>query len=104
MLDSLHWTGGNTSLDALAAGLPIVTQPGRFLRGRQSAAMLRIIGLQHLVTVDAAAAVRVALDIANASDAALRAQIADGCPLLFDRTEPVRALEEHLLRIAGWEA
>ncbi|MBK7470976.1 MAG: tetratricopeptide repeat protein [Betaproteobacteria bacterium] len=104
MLDSLHWTGGNTSLDALAAGLPIVTQLGRFLRGRQSAAMLRIIGLPQLVTADAAAAVRVALDIANAPDAAIRAQIADGCPLLFDRPEPLRALEEHLLRIAGWDA
>ena len=104
MLDSLHWTGGNTSLDALAAGLPIVTQPGRFLRGRQSAAMLRTIGLPHLVTADAAAAVRAAIDIANAADATIRAQIAEGCRLLFDRTEPVRALEEHLLRIAGWDA
>ena len=27
MLDTLHWSGGNTSLDALACGLPIVTLP-----------------------------------------------------------------------------
>ena len=40
MLDTLRWSGGNTSLDALAAGLPIVTLPGRFMRGRQSAGML----------------------------------------------------------------
>ena len=45
MLDTLRWSGGNTSLDALAAGLPIVTLPGRFMRGRQSAGMLSLAGL-----------------------------------------------------------
>jgi CRISPR-associated protein Csy1 len=25
MVDTLHWSGGNTSLDALACGLPIVS-------------------------------------------------------------------------------
>jgi predicted O-linked N-acetylglucosamine transferase (SPINDLY family) len=29
MLDSVHWSGGNTSIDAIAAGLPIVTLPER---------------------------------------------------------------------------
>ena len=28
MVDTLHFSGGNTSLDALHAGLPIVTCPG----------------------------------------------------------------------------
>ena len=38
MLDTLHWSGGNTTLDALACGLPVVTLPGEFMRGRQSMA------------------------------------------------------------------
>ncbi|MGH8802841.1 MAG: hypothetical protein ACREX6_11180, partial [Casimicrobiaceae bacterium] len=33
MLDTLHWSGGNTSLDALACGLPVITLPGAFMRG-----------------------------------------------------------------------
>ncbi len=41
MLDTLYWSGGNTSLDALACGLPIVTLPGALMRGRQTAGMLR---------------------------------------------------------------
>jgi CRISPR-associated protein Csy1 len=45
MLDSLRWSGGNTSLDALATGLPVVTCPGTMLRARQSAAMLDRMGL-----------------------------------------------------------
>ena len=52
MLDTLHWSGGNTSLDALACGLPIVTLPGRFMRGRQSAGMLRLIGVPELIAAD----------------------------------------------------
>ena len=104
MLDTLHWSGGNTSLDALAAGLPIVTQPGRFLRGRQSAAMLRTIGLPQLVATDSTAMARIAVSVANESPSGIRAQIARESGLLFDRQEPVRSLEQHLLQITGWEA
>ncbi|MEO5699100.1 MAG: tetratricopeptide repeat protein, partial [Casimicrobiaceae bacterium] len=52
MVDTLHWSGGNTSLDALACGLPIVTLPGAFMRGRQSAAMLRLIDVEELIAPD----------------------------------------------------
>lgn len=104
MLDTRHWSGGNTSLDALAAGLPIVTQPGCFLRGRQSAAMLRTIGLPQLVATESSAMTRIAVSVANESPSGIRAQIARETGLLFDRQEPVRSLEQHLLRITGWEA
>ncbi|HET7032072.1 MAG TPA: tetratricopeptide repeat protein, partial [Casimicrobiaceae bacterium] len=43
MLDTLHWSGGNTSLDALACGLPVVTLPGPLMRGRQTAGMLEVL-------------------------------------------------------------
>jgi protein O-GlcNAc transferase len=52
MLDTLHWSGGNTSLDALACGLPIVTLPGAYMRGRQSAGMLRLVGVPELIARD----------------------------------------------------
>lgn len=60
MLDTLHWSGGNTSLDAIAAGLPIVTLPGRFMRGRQSYGMLKLMGLGDLVARDEDDYVRIA--------------------------------------------
>ncbi|MEP6702137.1 MAG: hypothetical protein ABJB04_04040, partial [Betaproteobacteria bacterium] len=101
MLDTLHWSGGNTSLDALAAGLPIVTCEGSLMRGRQSAAMLRQIGLHELVAGDTADAVGKAMDLASDVHRrhAIRRQIVDRCGDLFDRTEPIRALAEHLLRV-----
>jgi CRISPR-associated protein Csy1 len=53
MLDTLHWSGGNTSLDALAMGLPIVTLPGEFMRGRQTMAMLKLLGIEELIATSA---------------------------------------------------
>lgn len=38
-LDTCSWSGGNTTLEAIACGLPIVTYPGDFMRGRHAAAM-----------------------------------------------------------------
>lgn len=49
MLDTGHWSGGNTALDALFVGLPMVATEGRFMRGRQSAAMLRLAGLDAAI-------------------------------------------------------
>ena len=50
MLDTLHWSGGNTTLDALACGLPVITLPGEFMRGRQSYGMLKCMGLDELIS------------------------------------------------------
>ena len=99
MLDTLHWSGGNTSLDALACGLPVVTLPGAFMRGRQSAAMLRIVGAEALVAADQDDYVRIASRLVD--DAAWRDEqarvIRGGCGVLFDRHEPAQAFSDLLL-------
>ena len=74
MLDTLHWSGGNTSLDALACGLPLVTLPGSFMRGRQSAGMLQLMGLDELIVADHDSYVQ--LVTALARDAARRQDLA----------------------------
>lgn len=43
-LDTPEWSGGNTTLEAIACGLPVVTLPGTFMRGRHSAAILEQLG------------------------------------------------------------
>jgi predicted O-linked N-acetylglucosamine transferase (SPINDLY family) len=94
MLDTLHWSGGGTSLDALAAGLPIVTLPGRFMRGRQSAAMLRIVGVEELIARDEQHYVELALRVARDAvwRSELRGRIRQGLPRLVDRREPIDAV------------
>ncbi|HEX4780393.1 MAG TPA: hypothetical protein VH301_06545, partial [Usitatibacter sp.] len=100
MLDTLHWSGGNTSLDAIASGLPLVTMPGRFMRGRQSAAMLHLCGVDELVVADEASyvatAVAIATDRARREDLSRRLKAGHGA--LFSRDEPIRALENFLER------
>jgi len=100
MLDTLHWSGGNTSLDALACGLPVVTLPGDFMRGRQSAAMLRLAGAPEMIASDRDDYVRIATRAAG--DAAWRkelaARIRDGRAAIFDTREPVEAFARLLIR------
>jgi predicted O-linked N-acetylglucosamine transferase (SPINDLY family) len=44
-LDSIGWSGCNSTFEAIACDLPIVTLPGELMRGRHSSAMLTTIGL-----------------------------------------------------------
>ena len=104
MLDTLHWSGGNTSLDALACELPMVTLPGEFMRGRQSYAMLKAMGMDELIVRDKNDYVAIALRLGN--DAAwreeMRQRIAQNIGKVFENKSPVKELEQFLLsRFAG---
>jgi protein O-GlcNAc transferase len=99
MLDTLYWSGGNTSLDALACGLPVVTLPGDHMRGRQSAAMLKLVGTPELIARDADDYVRIATRLAGdpAWRNALATRIGDGRAAIFDTVAPVEAFAQLLI-------
>jgi protein O-GlcNAc transferase len=103
VVDTVRWSGGNTSLDALASGTPIVTLPGRFMRGRQSAAMLAMAGVPQLVARDEEEYVRLAVEVARDGErnASLREAIRAGREALFERREPIAALETALLELGA---
>lgn len=105
MLDTLHWSGGNTSLDAIAAGLALVTLPGTLMRGRQSAAMLRRIGLEKLVATDRDDYVRIALRAGTDAPwrREIRAALAERAGELFDDIAPTVALSQALEKLCGRE-
>jgi CRISPR-associated protein Csy1 len=102
MIDTLHWSGGNTSLDALASGLPVATCPGALMRGRQSQAMLRTLGVPELIAATPDELVEIALRLGTdrAWRDELSSRITANAPALFERDEPVRALESFLERAA----
>ena len=52
IIDSIGWSGGNTTLDAIEAGCPVITVPGSYMRSRHTAAFLSTIGLQELICED----------------------------------------------------
>jgi protein O-GlcNAc transferase len=49
VLDSFGWSGGNTFLDAMVVGKPVITLTGDFMRSRHSAAGLTHMGVEELV-------------------------------------------------------
>ena len=98
MLDTLHWSGGNTSLDALACGLPVVTLPGAYMRGRQSAGMLELLGVRELIARDRADYLRIAARLI--ADRAWRRELAGriraGRANLFDVSDAIGSLQNLL--------
>lgn len=48
-LDTIGFSGGHTTFDAVACGLPTVTCPGEFMRGRQSYGILKVMGITETI-------------------------------------------------------
>jgi CRISPR-associated protein Csy1 len=102
MLDTTRWSGGNTALDALACALPVVTLPGRFMRARQTMAILELAGVPELIARDGGDYVRIATRLATdrAWRDAVSARLAQGRARVFDDPAPVAALARALADLA----
>lgn len=94
VLDTFEWSGGNTSLEAFAMGTPVISLPGRFMRGRHTLAMLNMMELGDLVAGDADDYIRRACHLFQdkAWHHEVSAKIAMNTGRLFDGEETVRAL------------
>lgn len=97
VLDSLDFSGGITTVQLLTAGIPVVSFPGPYMRGRMSIPFLRQAGVESLIATSEEAFVRLACDTSMIRDAAERLQPAG----LFHDIKPVRALDEFLLNNPG---
>lgn len=102
-LDSIEWSGGNTTLEAVAAGLPIVTLPGSLMRGRHTAAILQVVGVTETIAQDLDGYVDVAVRLGLDGDLrrAVAARVAAGAARIHEDTRPLRALEAFLERMGG---
>lgn len=98
MLDPFHYSGGKTSLEALAFGTPVVTWPGAFMRGRHTLGFYRLMGIDDCVADDPAdyvdRAVRLGTD--PLLRARVRQRILERCGILFDNEASIRAIERFL--------
>jgi len=99
LLDTIHFGGGNTSLEAFTFGTPIVTLPGRFLRSRITYACYEQIGILDCVAADPEDYVRIAVRLGTdpAERQRVRARILERKHLLYENRAAVRELEEFLL-------
>jgi len=46
-LDSIGWSGCNSTMEALACKLPVVTMPGKLMRGRHTHAIMKMMGFDE---------------------------------------------------------
>jgi protein O-GlcNAc transferase len=103
ILDTIGWSGGKSTLDCLAVDPAIVTLPGRFMRGRHTAAILRRIGCE--ATIAGSLEEYVSLAVRLARDSAWRAEVrqavAAGKHLAFGDAAYIRALETFLADAAA---
>jgi protein O-GlcNAc transferase len=68
LLDTFHFSGGHTSLEAFAFDAPVVTWPGEFMRGRVTLGYYRQMGMEDLVARDPGHYVELALRLAKDRD------------------------------------
>lgn len=103
ILDIPHWSGGKTSLEALAQGIPIVHWPGRFMRGRHTLAFYRQMGFMECVAGDAegysSLAVRLVHD--KGFRERVRFELALRSSRLFDQKGAVREAEDYWITALG---
>ena len=97
-LDSTEWSGCNSTLEAIASRLPVVTLPGALMRGRHSSAILTQLGITDTFAADRADYVRIAVRLAT--DAAWRRELVDRMAertsALFGDRRSIDALQQWL--------
>jgi predicted O-linked N-acetylglucosamine transferase (SPINDLY family) len=102
LLDPFPFGGGVSSLEALAMGLPLVTLPTEFLRGRFTQAFCRRMGLNQCIVQNVPQYIDTAVRLATDHDlrAAVRRTIRDNQARLFADDSAIRAWESLLRGLA----
>ena len=101
ILDSLNWSGGNTSLEAVSLNKPIVTYPSNFMRGRHTYAILKILDINETIASSKKKYTEIAVKLG--SDIKFRNfiinKIKKNKKKLFNDDKPIRFFEEFIRKI-----
>jgi protein O-GlcNAc transferase len=104
-LDSIGWSGCNSTFEAIAHNLPIVTLPGELMRSRHSSAMLTMMGVTE--TIASLLDDYIALSIRLGADLEWRKQISNKIAAnkhrVYRDKACINALEDFLERIVNEE-
>jgi predicted O-linked N-acetylglucosamine transferase (SPINDLY family) len=101
-LDSIGWSGCNSTLESLPHNLPIVTLSGQLMRGRHSSAILQMMGITETIAASIGDYIAIAARLANRPDErkALSRKISDAKHRVYRDHACISALEEFLDRAA----
>jgi protein O-GlcNAc transferase len=100
VLDSIGWSGCNSILESLVHNIPIVTFAGAMMRGRHTAAILEMMGIEDCTarTIDAYVSMAGLLGRDRAKRAELSARLAQQKHRVYRDRRCVAALEAFLER------
>lgn len=98
-LDPFHFGGNNSICEALSQGIPVVTLPAPFVRGRFTLGHYRQIGIDSCIASTPEEYVDIALRLAREPEfrAAIGKRILAASDRLFDRTDAADALGTTLI-------
>jgi protein O-GlcNAc transferase len=101
VLDSIGWSGFNSTMEGLPHDLPIVTMAGPLMRGRHTTAVLTMMGVTETITtsIDDYVAVAQRLATDTAWRAAMREQMKANRHRVYRDRACIEALQEFLLRV-----
>jgi protein O-GlcNAc transferase len=99
VLDPFHWGGGNTTIEALACGVPVPTLPGEFMRGRLTLGFYRKLGMDELVVDSPEEFVELNFRLANDRElrAGYQARLTQRLPVLYEDGDGLRELQSFFL-------
>lgn len=102
-LDSIGWSGCNSTMEAIACDLPIASMAGDLMRARHTLAMLTMMGMPELVAPDRERYIDLAVRLGN--DDTFRRDMAEQISAnkhkLYGDRECIKGLERFLLQAAG---
>ncbi|SVC23990.1 uncharacterized protein METZ01_LOCUS276844, partial [marine metagenome] len=65
ILDSINWSGCNSSLEAISLNKPIVTLPSACMRGRHTYSFLKVLNIEETIANTKKEYVKIAVKLAN---------------------------------------
>jgi protein O-GlcNAc transferase len=101
-LDTIGWSGGNTTLESLHHCLPIVTMGGPLMRGRHTMAILKMMEITETTAVSVDDYVSIAIRLARdpAWRMAIRSKMSENRTRVYRDASCIAALEDFLDRAA----
>jgi predicted O-linked N-acetylglucosamine transferase (SPINDLY family) len=97
-LDSIGWSGCNSSLESLAHDLPFVTLPGELMRGRHTAAILEMMGVTETIATSLDAYLEIAVRLGRDKEwrMELRRRVLQNKHRVYNDRACIAALEDFL--------
>ena len=105
VLDSVLWSGGNTTLEAVACDKPIVTLPGPMMRSRHTYAILKMMKAEDTIArdVDEYVAIAVRLGRDRPWQEKVVRQIRKNKSTIYGDAKLVRDLEKFLISVCDFQ-